>query len=144
MGRQPVQAALQLAHVLLDSLGHQFNDALVQVYLQFLGLGRQNGHAGFQVRGLNVGNQAPLEPGAQAVFQQGQRPGRPVRGQDNLVPGTVQVVEGVEEAFLGLLLAAHELHVVDQQHLNAAVTAAKVLGGAVADGRYEIVGELLR
>ena len=50
----------------------------------------------------------------------------------------------MEKPLLGLLLAAHELHVVNQQHLHAAVALAELLGGAVADGRNEVVGKLLR
>ena len=48
-----------------------------------------------------------------------------------------------KKALLGLLLAAHKLHVVNQQHLDAAVPLPELLGSAVANGGDEVVGELL-
>ena len=55
----------------------------------------------------------------------------------------MQVIEGVEEALVGLFLATEELNVIDQQHLYSAIATPKILGGPVADSGYELVGELL-
>ena len=60
------------------------------------------------------------------------------------MPRVMQVVKCMEESLLGLLFTAHKLNVVNQQYLDAAVAIAEFLGGAVADGRYELVGKLLR
>lgn len=78
---------------------------------------------GFRVRGLHVGDQAPLEPGSQPVFQGGQLFGRPVGGDDDLLVGVVQRVEGVEELLLDAFLALDELDVIDQQHVDVAIAA---------------------
>ena len=55
------------------------------------------------------------------------------RGDDDLLVGVVQGVEGVEELLLRLLLALQELDVVDQQHVDVAVAALEAAGLVVAD-----------
>ncbi len=40
----------------------------------------------------------------------------------------------MEKAFLGLFFTAHELNVVNEQHLDAAVPVPEFLGGAIANG----------
>jgi hypothetical protein len=55
----------------------------------------------------------------------------------------VQLVESMEEALLGLLLAADELDVVYQQDINIAELAAELFGAPPPDGADELVGELL-
>jgi len=62
----------------------------------------------------------PLESGAQPVLECGQLLGRPVGGDDDLLVGVVQRVEGVEELLLDAFLALDELDVVDQQHIDVA------------------------
>ena len=55
----------------------------------------------------------------------------------------MQVVESMEETLMGLFLAAEELDIVYQQHLDAAVPASEIFRGSVANGGDELVGELL-
>ncbi|MBA7470928.1 hypothetical protein ES707_06218 [subsurface metagenome] len=55
----------------------------------------------------------------------------------------MQLVEGVEEALLGLLLAADKLDIIYQQHINKAVFSAELAGAPGLDGTDELVGELL-
>ena len=112
MGYHAVQTPLQLPDVLLHSLGDQLDDAFTDLNPHLSCLGGQDRHAGLQVRGLNINDQPPLEPGAQPVLQQGQGLGRPVGSNNHLITRVMQVVEGVKKAFVGLFLAAHELHVV--------------------------------
>ena len=49
--------------------------------------------------------------------------------QHDLAVGLVEVVEGVEELLLGLLLALDELDVVDEQHVDVAVAALEGVVG---------------
>ena len=65
-------------------------------------------------RGLHVGNQPPLEPGSQSVFEGGELFGRAVGRDDDLLVGVVQRVEGVEELLLDTFLALDELDVIDE------------------------------
>ena len=88
-----------------------------------LGLVAEDGEAGLEVGGLDVGDQALLEPAAEPVLQRADGVGRAVGGQHDLPVRLVEVVEGVEELLLGLLLPLDELDVVDQQHVDVAVAA---------------------
>ena len=108
-----------------------------------LGLLLQDGDLGLEIRWLNVGDQAPLEARAQAVFEVGELFGRTVAGDDDLLHALVQRVEGVEELLLRALLAGEELDVVDQQHVDVAEPVAEAGHLVVADGVDHLVGELL-
>ena len=90
-----------------------------------------------------VGHQAPLEAGAQAVVQGGHIQRGPVGGDDDLVAGLVDAVEGVEELVLGLLLAGDELDVVHQKQVDLAVLVAEFLRGAALDGAHQLIGKLV-
>ena len=52
-------------------------------------------------------------------------------------------VERVEELLLGPLALCDELDVVDQQHIDPAISVPEVLHLLLADGVDEVVGELL-
>ena len=88
-----------------------------------LGLVAQDGEAGLEVGRLDVGDQAPLEPAAQALLQRRDGVGHAVGGDDDLLVGAVEGVERVEELLLEAFLALDELDVVDQQHVDLAVPA---------------------
>ncbi len=104
----------------------------------------QNGHAGFDVRRLQVGDQAPLEAGNQALFQTLNFAGGPVAGHHDLLARFVQGVEGVEEFLLDALLAGQELNIVDQEDIRLAIFAAEPDELIVLDRVDELVREFLR
>ena len=58
----------------------------------------QDGDARLEVRRLDVGDEPPLEARAQPLLQPVDLAHRPVGGQDDLPPGLVQAVEGVENS----------------------------------------------
>src|SRR5699024_12755448 len=60
-----------------------------------------------------------------------------------VVVGGVEVVDGVAELLLGGFLPGDELDVVHQQQVCRPVFGPVVLGAAGADGRDQLVGELL-
>ena len=66
-----------------------------------------------------------------------------VRGQHDLLVEIDQAVEGVEEFFLGAVLAADKLNIIDQQNIHRAVFLTEQGGGAVADSLDQIIGEVL-
>ena len=94
----------------------------------------------FQIRRLNIGEQAHFEPGAQPFLQGGDFPRRPVGGQDDLLVGLMEGVEGVEEFLLGADLAGNELDVVDQQHVDLPVFGPELHGLALLDGLDQLIG----
>ena len=55
----------------------------------------------------------------------------------------VQLVEGMKEALLGLLFAADEMDIINEQHADTSVFIAELLGALLAEGTHELVGELL-
>ena len=61
----------------------------------------------------------------------------------DLLLGVVQGVERVEELFLRLLFAFQELDVVDQQHIDIAITPAELDPFVLADRVDEVVGQFL-
>ena len=70
--------------------------------------------------------------------------GRAAVGRDDDLPAAVdQRVEGVEELFLGAVLAADELDVVDHQQVDRAEQLLEAHGVLRAQGAHELVHELL-
>ncbi len=136
------QRTLEFADVALDAAGDELEDVAGHVEPIHLRLLAQNRDAGLEFGRLNVGDQAPLEPGAQPVLERRQLLGRPVGGDDDLLVRVVQRVEGVEELLLDAFLALDELDVVDQQHVDVAVAALERRLAVVAQRVDEVVGEL--
>ncbi len=108
-----------------------------------LGLVAQDGEPRLQIGWLDVGDEPPLEPAPEAVLERLDGVGRAVGGDDDLLVGTVQRVEGVEELFLEPLLAFHELDVVDEQDIHIAIAALEETRGVLADGVDVLVEEVL-
>jgi hypothetical protein len=71
-----------------------------------LRLALENRGLRLEVRRLDVGNQAPLEPRAQPLFELGNLVRRTVAADDDLLLRVIQRVEGVEELGLGAFLPA--------------------------------------
>jgi hypothetical protein len=82
---------------------------------------------------LHVGHQPPLETAPESVLQLGDLLGRSVAGDDDLLLGVVERVEGVEELLLCSFRPLQELDVVDEQDVRLAVGALE-LGDAVVVG----------
>ncbi len=106
------------------------------------GLFLKDGDLGFEVGWLDVGDEAPLEAGAETVFEVGELLGGAVGGDDDLLHALVEGVEGVEELLLGALFAGEELDVVDEQDVDVAELVAEAGHLVVADGVDHLVGEL--
>ena len=107
------------------------------------GLVEDDGRARLYVGRLHVGHESALYARAEAVVQLSHVYGRPVGGQNYLVPGLVDAVEGVERLLLRAALACDELYVVHQQQVYVAVLVAELLAGAGHDRVYKLVGEVV-
>jgi len=66
-----------------------------------------------EVGRLDVGDEPPFEPRAQARLERRKLARLPIRRDDDLLAGLVQAVEGVEKLLLELVLAFDELNIVD-------------------------------
>ena len=100
-----------------------------------LGLLAQNGDLGLEVGRLDVGDQAPLEARAQPLLEGRDFVRRGVAADDDLLGRVEERVEGVEELGLRALLAADELDVVDQQHVDVRDSARGSRGCARSGAR---------
>ena len=69
--------------------------------------------------------------------------GRTVAADDDLLLRVVQRVEGVEELVLRAFLARHELDVVDEQHVDAAIARSEIEDAIEAHGVDHLVHETL-
>ena len=98
-----------------------------------LGLGPEDRDAGLEVRRGQVGDEAPLEPAAQALLERDDLLRRPVRAQDDLLAVLVDRVERVEELFLRPLLVGDELDVVDEEQVDPAVAGPELVDLALLD-----------
>ena len=144
VGGDPDQRALELADVVADVGGDERED-LRRDAAEVLGLGllAEDGEAGLELGRLDVGDEAPLEPGAEAVLEAGDRLRRAVGRDDDLATLAVELVERVEELLLELLGALEELDVVDEQHVEVAVAPLEAGHRLGADGVDELVHERL-
>ena len=143
IGHQAGEASFQLAHVVGNALGDHGEHAVVHLQQFFVGLLPKDSHPGFQIRLGNIGHQPPLEAAAQALFQLGDFPGRLVGGQDDLLPGGVQGVEGVEKFFLGARFAGEELNIVHHQHVDVPVFFPELGLGFFVEGVHHFVHKQL-
>ena len=143
VGRQALDHALYLPDIARDALGDEVDDVLGQHQAEGGGLVYDDGRARLNVRRLHVGHEPALYARADSVVQRGHLPGRPVGGEDDLMPGLVDAVEGVEKLLLRAYLAGDKLYVVHEQQVHAAVFPAELLARAGADGVYELVREVV-
>ena len=93
---------------------------------------------------LDIGQQSPLKARAQAILQTVNGLGWPVTGDDNLLIGIVEGIEGMEKFFLGGLFARDKLNIVDQQNIDLAILGAKLFGFLVANSVDDFIGKLFR
>ena len=100
VGVKLFHCALQLADVLLQMVGDIFRNVIRQIQIQQFGLALDDRHTGFEIRRLDIRRQAPLEPGAQTLFQALDLLGRPVGCQHDLLAGIMQRIKSMEKLFL--------------------------------------------
>ena len=139
------QRAFQLPDAVADSVGDEQRHLIRQVDVVHLRLPPEDGDPRLQIGQLNVGDEPPLEPRAQPLFQRGDILGRAVTGEHNLLAEIVQMVEGVEELLLRGLLAGEEVDIVNQEHVHRPELLLEQLPLVALDGQVdELVHELFR
>ena len=101
----------------------------------------EDGHPGFQIRVLDVGGKAGIEPADHPFFQGVQFPGGTVAGNDDLLVGLFQGVEGVEKLLLGGFPVPEELDVVDEEHVDVPVFFPEGFQPVVFHAFDQLIGE---
>ena len=144
VGADADEVPLELADVAFHHRGKVERHVFREVDVLGLRLAVHDRHAGLDVGRLDVGDEAPFEPGLDPLLQVGDLLRELVAGDHDLLAGGVQVVEGVEELLLGPRLAGDELDVVDQQDVGVAVTLLEIRHPVRPDGGDQLVGEFLR
>ncbi len=135
------QRPFELADVRRDVPGDVVDDLGGNLHAAVLGVHLEDGDAGLEFGSLDVGDQTPFEAAPQAVLERRDVLRGPVGGNDQLLAGLVQRVEGMEELLLRALLACDELDVVDEKQVDAAIAVAEQRHLVLADGVDQFVRE---
>ena len=120
-GGDPNECPFELPDVGRHLRCHVFQDFRADLEFFALCFLTQDGDAGFEVWGLHVGDEPPLEPRPHPVFEPGEVFWRQVARDDDLFIMVVQRIEGMEERLLGLDRSLEKLDVVDQEDVNFAI-----------------------
>jgi hypothetical protein len=139
----PAQRALEFAHVGPDPLGHEEGHFARQFDAGLLGLALQDRDARLEFRRFDRDRQAPAEARAQPFLEPFHLLRIAVGGQDDLLLTFQQRVEGMEEFFLGALLAGEELDVVDQQRIGGTVVLLEFVDRVVLQRLDHVRNEAL-
>jgi hypothetical protein len=118
VGDDAMEKALELAHIVRSTICDESGDIERESDALFGGLGLDDRQASLGVRWLDIGYETPLEARGQASGESGHGSGRAVAGDDDMTAAGVEIVETVEELFLGPALIGEELHVVNQKQLG--------------------------
>jgi hypothetical protein len=87
-----------------------------------LGLPAEDGDARLVLRGTDVHQKPPFEPGAEARVQAIDLVRWTIAGKDHLLLGPRQAIEGAQQHLLGLGLTREELDIVHEEDLQPVVT----------------------
>lgn len=139
-----IKTTLELADVVLNLAGNEKNDIFREVPPLRAALLLENGTPGFEVRGLDIGEQTLHEPRSETFFKPLDVRRATIRGEHNLTSGTLKGVEGMEELLLRCLLASNELNIVEQENVDipkGLSEEVEVFGLKTVD---ELVDELFR
>ena len=142
-GSQPIEGAGQVAGVAFELAGEPGEHVVGNRQCHSTGDLLQDAQAGCKIGGLERADQAAGEPGDDLGAEAAQLGERAVSREDQLLAAAEERVDRVDQFDERRLLAAEELHVVDQQHFDVADFAAEVRRAGVANGVEELIGELL-
>ena len=62
------EGPFQSPDVFNDVLGNEVDHVVLHIEIVLLSLFAKNGHSGFEIRSLNIGDQSPLESGYEAIL----------------------------------------------------------------------------
>src|SRR3984885_13778668 len=141
VGHQADERAFELANIRFDGAGNILGDFIGNLDAFALRFFLQNGDFRFEVGQLNIGDQAPLEARAQALFDGGDFLGRAIGRDNDLFLLIVERIERVKELFLGAFAGGNELDVVHHQNVHIAETVAEGGHALEADGGNHFVGK---
>ncbi len=139
-----VQRALELRH----RLEGETTDGIGYAWIQDLQAGLDplpdDGDPGFVLRGADVHQEPPFEPGPEMCPQAPDLSRWPIAGEDHLFPVRGESIEGQEEESLDIGLSCEELHVIHKKHVQLLVPRSHFLLTPSAGAFDELPEEILR
>ena len=141
-GSDSNERAFELADVRADLVGDEGQDVVGDDHAVHLRLLAQDCDSGVEVGSCHISDEPPFEPADHSRLKPGQVLGLHIRRNDDLLVVIVKSVEGVKERFLCGVAALQELNVVDEQHVDVAISSLEDLTLIVRDRVDEVVREL--
>ena len=126
LGTDTIKAPFQLSNVGIYILCNVIQDCIIDVISVGLLFLSENSHSCLVVRRGDIGDEAHLQAGANALFQNIQILRRLIRGDDNLLFGSVKSFKCMEEFLLRTLFTDDELDIVNKEHVNVSVFLAEL------------------
>ena len=117
-GDDPAEISFQLPDVGLDLVGDEQGDAFRKDEPFDFRLLFEDGDPRFDIRRLDIGDQAPFETGTEPLFHALDFPRRTIGGDDDLFLVVVEMVERVKKFFLGPVLPGQVVDIVHQQDVD--------------------------
>ena len=99
----------------------------------------QDCHSRGVVGDLDIGCQALLESGDEAIFEAGDFVGGLIARQDDLFPFVLECIERIEEFHLQFGGSGEELDIVDEQEIDAPVAVSEIGLRFVSNGFDEVI-----
>ena len=143
IGADPIESPLELADVRLDLARDEQRNVRGKLHAESAGLLAQDRDLRFEVGRLDVRHEPPREPRHEPFLQRADLLRLAVARQDDVSPGLVKRVEGMEELLLGPLLARQELDVVDEEQVDAPVPFPELDVLVESEGVDHLVDEFL-
>lgn len=140
--REPVNSTFELPYIVSYDGCYEIKNLRGEELPFIPDLQFENGHAGLVVRRLDIGDQAGLESRYKPFLERSYLAREPVRGQDDLPPALIELVETMEELLLGLLLPGQKLNIIHQQDVHLPVYSSEFIDGLSSQRCDEEMREL--
>lgn len=145
ISQETYHGSLELANAGSNVLSEEADDLIRNGTLELIDfrLLAKDGDAEFEVGKFDVGNHSPLESGHQASLNTRNLGWRTIGRHDDLTSVFIEGVEGVEEFLLRGFLALEEVHVIDEEKIGLAKSAAELICSTSLNRVDVLVCELL-
>ena len=128
----------EIADVSVDIFGYVFDSFRLDVGTHKFGFGAENGAFVFEFGELEIEGASPGKAGSEAFIDGFNLAREAIRGNDDLLVELIEVIEDIEEFFLGFFLVHDELEVIDDEAVELLEFVVKFFAFAGTDGVDEI------
>ncbi len=130
--------AFEVANVGVDVFGDIFDGFRFDIGTHEFGFSTKNGAFVFKLGELQVEGAGPGETGSKAFINGFNLAGETIGSDDDLFIELVEIIEDIEEFFLGFFFADNELKIVDDEDVEFAEFEVKFVAFAKANGIDEV------